>query len=124
MATEQQVNALTNQGNREARESIRTRIRNYFEEHNCSLTVYELADKIGLSYKQLQPRISELSSSRFLIEYGSRDDNTVYKLNRDINKSHKATRTELLKSVIKKSVGLEVYNAIIEEFERELKCNC
>ena len=123
MTTKSQVNALTNQGNREARESIRTRIRNYYKEHNCSLTVYELADKIGLSYKQVQARVSELSSARFLIEAGSRDDNTVYKLNRDINKSHKATRTELLKSVIAKSVDGSTYRAIIEEFERELKYN-
>ena len=123
MSTEPQINALTNQGFREARESIRTTIKRYYKEHNCSLTVYELADKIGLTYKQVQARMSELSSARFLVEDGSRDGNSIYKLNRDINKSHKSTRTELLKSVIKKSVGVETYNAIIDEFERELKYN-
>lgn len=106
----------------DTRLGIRKYIVAFFEDNRKEYTIRELSKELGLTYKQLQPRVSELSTDRILIESRSKEEsgvyNSVYTLNKDSNAVKKLTRLQTLESCIKKSVDEKTYNAIMDEFKR------
>ena len=70
--TRSQVETYCNQHFQGKRLSIRNKIKAVFEITNGSFTIRELANEMDCTYKYIQPRASELLSSGYLYESGSK----------------------------------------------------
>lgn len=125
MATKAQIKTYQNKDNAAIRLSNREKVFDFYKDNNrLGFTVREAAKVTGMSYREIQPRTSELLKSSRLIIIGSRiedgQNNSILKLNPAPvlfgygNKS----KYQVLKEAVEKCTELHVREAIFDEFNR------
>jgi hypothetical protein len=124
MATQAQRESYCNEHFQGKRQSIRNSIKAEFELTNNSYTIRELSIEMNCTYKYLQPRVSELLSSGYLFESGSKIEegvsNSIFSINRnlDLFDRKKMSKFELLELSISKCCYPEMASAIMDEYNR------
>jgi len=124
MATKSQVKTLKDKDNEVVRLSTKEKVYSFYKENREGYTIREAAKLMGLPYRVVQPRTSELIKSTLLIECGERIENkqpnSILKINRTPNLFGYGNKSkfQLLKMAVEKCTELHVREAILDEFER------